>query len=91
MSKTSFLLGLLFVVAFSCNAAEKDTTYRDSIRNIEYQLEGLSHNIINGTDVNERITSCYYFVQTLKKALQVPTSFNYDFTLLKTVSILKPK
>ncbi len=83
----------IFLVAFlfnSASAAEKDTTYTDSIRNIEYQLEGLSHNIINGADVNERITSCYYFVQTLKKALQVPTSFDYEFTLLKTVSILKP-
>lgn len=91
MSKTCLVFGLLFFGAFSSNAAEKDTSYRDSIRNIEYQLEGLSHNIINGRDVNERITSCYYFVQSLKKALQVPTSFSYDFTLLKTVSILKPK
>ncbi len=81
---------LLLCVTSLGYAAEKDTTYRDSIRNIEFQLEGLSHNIINGKDVNERITSCYYFVQTLKKALQVPTSFDYDFTLLKTVSILKP-
>jgi hypothetical protein len=68
-----------------------DSTYIDSIRNIEYQLEGLSFNIINGEDVNERITSCYYFIQTLKKALKVPTSFDYTFTKLKTVSILKPK
>ena len=70
-----------------------DSTYSDSIKNIEFQLEGLSYNIINGVDVNERITSCYYFIQKLKKALSVPTSFDYDFPLLKqvkTVSILKP-
>jgi hypothetical protein len=84
------VLGLFFCTQLAV-AAEQDTTYRDSIRNIEYQLEGLSHNIINGNDINERVTSCYYFVQTLKKALQVPTSFDYEFTLLKTVSILKPK
>ncbi|MBO6515770.1 MAG: hypothetical protein JJ975_04385 [Bacteroidia bacterium] len=84
-------IALMFCLFQSAEAnKDKDTTYVDSIRNIEYQLEGLSHNIINGADVNERITSCYYFVQTLKKALQVPTSFDYEFTLLKTVSILKP-
>ena len=71
-----------------------DSLYRDSIKNIEYQLEGLSFNIINGRDVSERITSCYYFIQKLKKALNIPTSFDYDFPLLakvQTVSILKPK
>lgn len=90
MAKKWFISFCFCCIAFVSNAKDVDTTYRDSIRNIEYQLEGLSHNIINGTDINERITSCYYFVQTLKKALQVPTSFDYEFTLLKTVSILKP-
>lgn len=81
---------LFSAMGHSAFAVQKDTTYADSIRNIEYQLEGLSHNIINSRDLNERITSCYYFVQTLKKALQVPGSFDYEFDLLKTVSILKP-
>ncbi|MCB9246251.1 MAG: hypothetical protein H6606_07445 [Flavobacteriales bacterium] len=67
-----------------------DSIYIDSIRNIEYQLEGLSHNIINSPDLQERITSCYYFIQTLKRALMVPHSFDYEFKLLQTVSILKP-
>jgi hypothetical protein len=66
-----------------------DTTFVDSIRNYEYQLEGLSYNIINAEDKTERITSCYYFIQTLKKALQVPNSFDYDFTTLQTVSALR--
>ncbi len=68
-----------------------DSVYHDSIRNIEYQLEGLSYRIINSPDLEERITSCYYFVQTLKKALLIPQSFEYEFTTLKTVSVLKPK
>jgi hypothetical protein len=85
-------LPLLFIFAFTqLKASNKDSTYIDSIRNIEYQLEGLSHNIINSADIDERITSCYYFIQTLKKALKVPTSYDYDFKLLKTVSITKPK
>jgi hypothetical protein len=88
--KRSLLIVLFLTSTVSVRAAEKDTTYVDSIRNIEYQLEGLSHRIINSPDIEERITSCYYFVQTLKKALQVPTSFDYEFTRLKTVSILKP-
>lgn len=67
-----------------------DSSYKDSIRNYEYQLEGLSYNIINGQDVQERITSCYYFIQTLKEALKVPTSYDYEFTSLKTISMLKP-
>ena len=49
-----------------------DSVNYDSIRNYEYQLEGLSYNIINAEDKNERITSCYYFIQTLKEALKVP-------------------
>lgn len=68
-----------------------DSVYRDSIRNMEYQLEGLSHRFINSPDIQERITSCYYFIKTLKKALLVPQSYEYEFTSLKTVSILKPK
>lgn len=85
------LLFFVLFVGFNSKAATSDSLYYDSIRNIEYQLEGLSYNIINGEDKATRITSCYYFVNTLKKALMVPTSFNYDFTLLKTVSILKPE
>lgn len=86
------VLILICLSAFvQSKASGKDTIYRDSIRNIEYQLEGLSHRIINGDDLEERITSCYYFIQTLKKALKIPTSFEYDFKLLKTVSVIKPK
>lgn len=87
---------LILCVFFSSIFAQKrkkdnlDSIYVDSIRNIEYQLEGLSYNIINGADENERITSCYYFIQTLKKALKVPHSFDYDFTTLQTVSAIKP-
>ena len=85
------LLLLLLFSGINTKAAKTDSLYYDSIRNIEYQLEGLSYNIINGEDKATRITSCYYFINTLKKALMVPTSFNYEFTLLKTVSILKPE
>ena len=63
-------IGFIFTVIFWCygaNAqrhlnAEMDSLYVDSIRNFEIQLEGLSNNIINGTDKAERITSCFYFV-----------------------------
>lgn len=89
-----YLLILLVFVGLGTSdsrASRIDSMYYDSIRNMEYQLEGLSYNIINSPDLQERITSCYYFVQTLKKALRVPQSFEYEFTLLKTVSVLKPK
>lgn len=66
--------------------ASSDSTYYDSIKNYEYQLEGLSYNVLNGADELERITSCYYFIETLKTALQIPNSFDYSFDLLKTVS-----
>jgi len=88
-----FLLILFcFVLSFGQKKKAKpkiEPIYEDSIRNIEFQLEGLSHNIINSKDVQERRTSNYYFVQTLKKALAIPQSFYYDFTLIKTVSILR--
>ena len=70
--------------------SSSDSTYIDSIQNYEYQLEGLSYNIINGSDKVERITSCYYFIETLKTALQIPNSFDYEFDLLKTVSTITP-
>ncbi|MCB0733491.1 MAG: hypothetical protein KDC76_02855 [Bacteroidetes bacterium] len=89
--RISFILLLLSPLV--SKGQHRDSVYLDSIRNIEYQLEGLTFNIINGVDENERVTSCYYFIQTLKKALQVPNSFEYSFPLLnkvRTVSILKP-
>ena len=70
------------------DVSQSDSSFIDSIRNYEYQLEGLSYNIINGTDQLERITSCYYFIETLKSALKIPNSFDYSFDLLKTVSCI---
>ncbi len=94
MMRTGFIFFALFW-CFSASAqrqvnAVMDSIYVDSIRNFEIQLEGLSNNIINGTDKVERITSCFYFVQTLKEALKVPNSFDYEFSSLKTVSALRP-
>lgn len=91
MRNITYILLLLSISGFSQrNKHAIDSVYYDSIRNYEYQLEGLSYNIINGADENERITSCYYFIQTLKETLKVPQSFYYDFTSLKTVSALRP-
>ncbi|MBR9859516.1 hypothetical protein GYB22_01940 [bacterium] len=86
----TLLLLLLSLAGFSQRSKQIDSVNYDSIRNFEYRLETLSYNIINSEDITERITSCYYFVQTLKQALQVPQSFNYNFTSLKTVSVLRP-
>ncbi len=90
--KWQSIILVLFIYSFSqkSEASSIDSINYDSIRNIEYQLEGLSNNIINSPDLQERITSCYYFVQTLKRALKVPQSFEYEFESLKTVSMLKP-
>jgi hypothetical protein len=88
---TFLTLLFLCLISFGQRAKVKagDSTYIDSIRNYEYQLEGLSDNIINGDDKVERITSCYYFIQTLKKALSIPNSFDYDFKSIRTVSALR--
>ncbi len=86
-----FLFVLAGFYASSKPLRSKDTTNFDSIRNFEYRLEGLSHNIINGEDQTTRITSTYYFIQTLKQVLLIKNSFNYPFSSLKTVSILKPE
>lgn len=89
MSRIIFIFGLLWVTS-GAKAQKIDPVNLDSIRDLEYQLEGLSHRIINGEDENERMTSCFYFIQTLKEALKIPGSFYYEFPLIKTVSILKP-
>ena len=94
MSRMKYLLGFtLLLLGMSAHADKKpqiDSMYADSIRNLEYRLETLSYNFINSEDLNERVTSCYYFIKTLKEALKVPQSYLYEFTRLKTVSILKP-
>lgn len=90
MRKWLAIFALLGISSLKANA-QMDSVYYDSIRNIEYQLEGLSYRIINSPDLNERVTSCYYFIKTLKKALLVPQSFEYEFTSLETVSIIKPR
>ena len=89
-----FILFSIFLLNAKLSFAKlnsgKDTTNFDSIRNYEYTLEGLSNNIINGEDQITRITSTYYFIQHLKQALKIKNSFNYPFTSLQTVSIIKP-
>ena len=83
MSIVRHVLSLIFVgsalLAFADKEPAIDSVYKDSIRNLEYRLETLSYNFINSEDLNERITSCYYFIQTLKEALMVPQSYNYTF------------
>ncbi|MCB9251226.1 MAG: hypothetical protein H6605_02060 [Flavobacteriales bacterium] len=93
MRKTAiFVLLLAFQThSFAILRQVKDTTNFDSIRNLEFRLEGLSNNILNGEDQATRITSTYYFIQNLKKVLRIKNSFNYEFKKLKTISILKPE
>jgi hypothetical protein len=79
----------LFTFGQRAKVKADDSTYIDSIRNYEYQLEGLSYNILNAKDKVERITSCYYYIQTLKKALSIPNSFDYDFKTIQTVSAIR--
>jgi hypothetical protein len=79
----------LFTFGQRAKVKSDDSTYIDSIRNYEYQLEGLSYNILNAKDKVERITSCYYYIQTLKKALSIPNSFDYDFNTIQTVSAIR--
>jgi hypothetical protein len=79
----------LFTFGQRAKVKADDSTYIDSIRNYEYQLEGLSYNILNAKDKVERITSCYYYIQTLKKALSIPNSFDYDFNTIQTVSAIR--
>ena len=83
---------LYFIILFSIPSfvrAQFDSIYKDSLENIEYQLEGLSYNMLNSSDLEERTTSNLYFILTLKKALSIPQSFDYEFNKIKTVSILK--
>lgn len=91
MNRTILFVILVISSIYQAKASQADTTQFDSIRNIEYQLEGLSYNIINGEDAETRITSCYYFIKTLKQALLIKGSFDYEFSLLKTISVLKPE
>lgn len=91
----SFLLICLVLVGIGKSYSQKfsatDTTNFDSIRNLEYRLEGLSNNIINGEDQLTRITSTYYFIQNFKEVLKIKNSYNYPFNKLQTISILKPE
>lgn len=92
--RSLLIISLFFVeigTSYSQKFSSTDTTNFDSIRNLEYRLEGLSNNIINGEDQLTRITSTYYFIQNFKQVLRIKNSFNYPFNKLQTVSILKPE
>lgn len=63
----------------------------DSLRDAELQLEGLSYYLVNDTNENVRLTTTFFFVKTLIKALKVEHSYFYPFDSLKAVSIQKPE
>ena len=62
----SLLFSISVTASFAKIKAVKDTTNFDSIRNYEYELEGLSNNIINGED---DVTIINDFIYTLRYIL----------------------
>jgi hypothetical protein len=59
------------------------------MHNFELTLAGLGNSMITSSDEETRLTSGYYFVKTLNRALRTPQSYLYPFDSLKHVSVLK--
>ncbi|MDZ4759174.1 MAG: hypothetical protein SGJ10_13690 [Bacteroidota bacterium] len=90
MQKTILIFTLL-LAGMACKAQERGQPQFDSLYDAEIQLEGLSHYFINDTSENVRLTTTYFFVKTLVKALKIEHSYFYPFDSLKAVSIQKPE
>lgn len=87
---------ILLFVCLACALVElKAQQYRadslqlDSLRDIEIQLQGLSFEFVNSPDERTRISSGFYFVKNMAKALRMRGAYAYGFDSLKSVSVLK--
>jgi hypothetical protein len=69
--------------------AQADSLSLDTLHDAEIKLVGLGENMIHSFDEKERLTSGFYFVKMLSRALKVQGSYDYPFDSLKSVSILK--
>ncbi len=85
-----FLILTLILLGISSKAQERNQAQFDSLFDAEIQLEGLSHYFINDTSEDVRLTTTFFFVKTLIRALKIEHSYFYPFDSLKAVSIQKP-
>ncbi len=90
MQKTILIFMLLFA-AICCKAQEKGQVQFDSLADAEIQLEGLSQTFVNDKNENVRLTTTYFFVKTLIRAIKIDHSYFYPFDSLKSISIQKPE
>jgi len=82
-------LALTLTAVKAQKTARMDSLQMDSLRDIEIQLQALSSEFVNSPDERTRISSAYYFVKNLAKALRMRDSYAYPFDSIKSVSVLK--
>ncbi|NJL75694.1 MAG: hypothetical protein HC892_12385 [Saprospiraceae bacterium] len=92
MKVLSFFLLLTISANFSLygqTTASKDSLFAE-IKTIEDTLGILAYAIVNEKQADQRFLACRVFIPLLTKALKTNNSFDYDFSRLKTISILYP-
>ena len=68
------LLVCLTLPVFSAFAQKRiDSLQVDSLRDMEIQLQGLSQEFVNSPDERTRVSSAYYFVKTMARAMRTST------------------
>lgn len=83
------LLVCLTLPVFSAFAQKRiDSLQVDSLRDMEIQLQGLSQEFVNSPDERTRVSSAYYFVKTMARAMRTRGSYEYRFDSIKSVSVL---
>lgn len=83
------VLMVLLPRAVKAQQRGSDSLLVDSLQDYEVVLSGLASEFVNSPDERTRVSSAYYFVKYMVKALKMPGSYTHPFDSLKAVSILR--
>lgn len=85
-----FLIALLFFIKLLCFAQKGDTNMR-LFRQTEIELQQLQNAAFHSRIETERIEGNKQFLAVWESIVQNPKILDYEFTLLKDISVLSPK
>lgn len=89
--RSSILLFIFFFSSFTVLAQKKESVvFSPELYQYEDSLKRIGERIVNGNDELERRNSTYTFIKMLVKSLKLPSSFDFPFDSVKSISILKP-
>jgi hypothetical protein len=85
LKKSKFILSFLFIGIYSVSFAQNVVTFDDQIA----ELNILGKQILTNESDEAKYQANAKYKATLKTAIETQASFDYDFSKLKTISVLK--